>query len=372
MIVPDNNYYLRIFTIIISPLVGTPPNESPFFMQAMLTNHYSDGAYYPRGGASEIAYNIIPTIEAAGGRVLVRAMVTSILLDDSQTRVIGVQAKKGKNEYNLFAPMVISDAGALVTYKKLLPPKLPSLVGVDRVLEKVRPGLGLFSVFIGLDGTREELGLKPQNTWAFRSPELDTVLQEYISLSAEEARSRDVPLLFLSFPSTKDPTFNTRYPGKTTCAIITVTPYEWFEEWNEEKVMHRGEDYHALKTDIARRMWGQVLEMFPSLEDKLEYMEVGTPLSNRYYLNTTRGEVYGLDHNVTRFDPDVGLELRPQTPVEGLYLTGQDVYCCGYGGAMIGGVLCVSAILKRNLMTELMELRAFWKKEQEKNEKKRN
>ena len=30
------------------------------------------------GGASEIAYNIIPVIEAAGGKVLVRANVTGI------------------------------------------------------------------------------------------------------------------------------------------------------------------------------------------------------------------------------------------------------------------------------------------------------
>ncbi len=31
------------------------------------------------GGASEIAYNIIPVIEAAGGKVLVRANVTGII-----------------------------------------------------------------------------------------------------------------------------------------------------------------------------------------------------------------------------------------------------------------------------------------------------
>ena len=336
-------------------------------MQAMLTNHYADGAFYPRGGASEISYHIIPTIEAAGGRVLVRAKVTEILLDKGKTKVAGVRIRKGKNEFNLFAPMVLSDAGVFNTYQKLLPPEITPKIGMDSILKKVKPGLGLFSVFIGLDGTREELGLKPQNIWAFRSAKLDSVLQDYMSLDAEDARTADVPLLFLSFPSTKDPTYNTRYPGKTTCAIITVAPYKWFSEWKDETVLHRGEDYHALKMDIGRRMWQQVLEIHPSLEDKLEYLEVGTPLSNQFYLNTTEGEVYGLDHDVNRFDPNTTLELRPETPIEGLWLTGQDVYCCGYGGAMIGGLLCVSAIMKRNLLKELQELRVFWKKENAKN-----
>jgi len=41
------------------------------------------GASYPRGGASEIAFTIIPVIERAGGRVLVRAPVTAIKTDST-------------------------------------------------------------------------------------------------------------------------------------------------------------------------------------------------------------------------------------------------------------------------------------------------
>ena len=50
-------------------------------MHALLLEHYMYGAYYPKGGASEIAFHIIPTIERSGGRVLVRAPVKEILLD---------------------------------------------------------------------------------------------------------------------------------------------------------------------------------------------------------------------------------------------------------------------------------------------------
>lgn len=52
-------------------------------MQLILMQHYTYGGYYPIGGASEIAYNIIPVIERSGGKVLVRANVKEILLDSS-------------------------------------------------------------------------------------------------------------------------------------------------------------------------------------------------------------------------------------------------------------------------------------------------
>ena len=37
-----------------------------FSMHALLVNHYKNGAFYPVGGASEIALNIIPVIERYG------------------------------------------------------------------------------------------------------------------------------------------------------------------------------------------------------------------------------------------------------------------------------------------------------------------
>lgn len=339
-------------------------------MQCLLVNHFAGGGYYPRGGASEIAYNIIPTIESSGGRVLVRAMVTSLLFNGTGSRVIGVKVRKGQHEYELFAPLIISDAGIMNTYLKLTPPEVRTRYELDSLFKQVKPGLGLMSVFIGLEGTAEELGVKPQNVWAFKSPKVDTIVKEYMALSPEEARVTDVPLLFLSFPSAKDPTFNTRYPGKTTCAIITITPYEWFEDWKDEKALHRGEDYKGLKMDIANRMWHQVLDLYPQLEGKLEYIEVGTPLSNQYYLNTIKGEVYGLDHDIGRFDPSMCMELRPQTPIQGLYLTGQDMFTCGYSGAMAGGILCACSVLERNLFGEIEDMRKVWRKINDKKAKK--
>lgn len=53
--------------------VGTAPSDSGVMMHASLITHFMKGAGYPVGGASQIAKNIVPVIERAGGKVLVRA-----------------------------------------------------------------------------------------------------------------------------------------------------------------------------------------------------------------------------------------------------------------------------------------------------------
>lgn len=52
-------------------------------MHALVVRHYIGGAFYPRGGASEIAFHTIPVIQQAGGAVLTSATVQSVLLDSA-------------------------------------------------------------------------------------------------------------------------------------------------------------------------------------------------------------------------------------------------------------------------------------------------
>ncbi|KAJ0058182.1 hypothetical protein NL108_009046 [Boleophthalmus pectinirostris] len=111
---------------------GVSPKESSFLINVLLLHHYKRGAYYPRGGASEFAFNIIPVIQRSGGAVLVRAPVQGILINN-----------QGK------------------AYE------IHSLLGM------VRHGMGSFLVFVGLDGTKEELGIVSTNFWMYKDNNLD-------------------------------------------------------------------------------------------------------------------------------------------------------------------------------------------------------
>ena len=60
---------------------GLPPNQACFFTHAGVVCHYMrEGAYYTAGGPGTIAKALVPAIEAAGGRVLVKAAVTDIVV----------------------------------------------------------------------------------------------------------------------------------------------------------------------------------------------------------------------------------------------------------------------------------------------------
>lgn len=77
-------------------LSGVPPKDSSILINALLLHHYKRGAYYPKGGASEITFHIIRTIEKYGGKCLVRAPISQILVNEQGSA-------HGKSRLHLFS-----------------------------------------------------------------------------------------------------------------------------------------------------------------------------------------------------------------------------------------------------------------------------
>ena len=230
---------------------GSPPHTSHFGMQAMMIYHFTDcGGYYPIGGASEIALNIIPVIERAGGKVLVRASVDKILCTPDG-RACGVRVQKGSEHYEIQSPIVISNAGIYNTFQTLLPKEVSQKSYFSQIASSLKPGYAGISVFVGLNKSGKELGLKPQNTWSFRNEEdcLKVMVEEFMEAkTVDDVIDKKVPLLFISFPSEKDPNWSTHHPerkDKSTVAIVTLGKWEWFSQWVDEPLKRRGDDYEG-------------------------------------------------------------------------------------------------------------------------------
>lgn len=322
---------------------GLTPKESSFAMHASLVRHYFSGGFFPIGGSSQIVETVAKVLERLGSTILISAEVEQVLVENNTA--VGVRMKDGK----IFkAKNIISNAGIFTTYNSLLPKEVVLKNQMDKHLQKVRHSVAHVCLYVGLDGDPTALKLPKANYWLYPDKiSHDDAVQNYV-----KDITQPFPVVYISFPSAKDPDWVNRYPGKSTVDIITLVPYEIFAPWEGERWKKRGEEYEALKEKIAQRLLEALYEKEPQLRGKVAYYELSSALTTKHFVNYEKGELYGLDHTSERFEQKF---LRPQTPIKNFYLTGQDITTAGIGGAAFAGVLTAGVILKQDVMQEIMK-----------------
>jgi all-trans-retinol 13,14-reductase len=321
---------------------GLPPAQSSFAMHATLVKHYFGGGAYPVGGSARIAEAIVPRITEAGGACFTNAEIEQVLVRGG--KAVGVKMADG---VELMADVVISNAGALNTFDRLLPESTRTSIGAGDLTRGFSPSASHVSLYIGLNKTPEELNLPKANYWIYPGYDHDANVAAF-----EADDSAPLPVTYISFPAAKDPDFQSRYPGKSTIEIITLAPWERFASWDGTRWKKRGDDYDAMKARVTERLLAQLFRFEPQTRDAIEYHELSTPLSTKHFVNYAQGEIYGLSHDPDRFASKV---LRPKTAVDGLWLTGQDISTCGIGGALVAGYMTVSAMTKTNLIMDTLK-----------------
>ena len=311
---------------------GAPPHSSSFSVHCLIAKHYLYGAYYPVGGASRIAETAIPVIQQGGGEVFTYANVKEILVEQNQA--VGVRMEDGTE---IRSPLVISNAGVFNTFDKLLPKKVAEKNGYEKKLTQVKPSCAHLGLYIGIKESAEKLGLPKTNFWIYPNCDHEKNIADF-----SENYEAEFPAVYISFPSVKDPSWESRYPNTATIEMVAPADFEVFEKWKDEQWGKRGEDYDDLKEYFTERLLEHLYEKLPQLRGKIDYCELSTPLSTDFFCAYSRGEMYGLEHDAQRFDQDW---LKPKTEVKGLYLTGQDIMSCGVSGALVSGfVTAVSAL----------------------------
>ena len=322
---------------------GLPPKQSSFAMHATLVRHYFSGGCFPVGGSSQIVEKISEVLHGLGSAVLVSAEVDQIIVENNTA--VGVKMADGK-EFR--AKNIISNAGLITTYKKLIPEDVFQKNKLEQHLSKINHSVAHACLYIGFEHSPEELSLPKANYWIY--PEKNSH-DENVAKYLKDIKE-DFPVVYVSFPAAKDPDWSNRYPSKSTIDIITLLPYEVFEKWEGSRWMKRGEEYNQLKEEIAQRLLKELYKREPQLEGKVAYYELSTPLTTQHFVNYEKGEIYGLDHSPERFEQRF---LKPSTPIKNFYLTGQDIVTCGIGGAAFSGVLTASVVLGKNVLNDVMK-----------------
>ncbi|MCI4668006.1 MAG: NAD(P)/FAD-dependent oxidoreductase [Bacteroidia bacterium] len=338
----DNELLIKVLTGQYGDY-GLPPGKSSFAMHASVAKHYFKGGAFPIGGSAQIVDTIAPVLGKNNSTILTNAEVSQVLVEDG--KAIGVEMKDGKR---FLADKVISGTGIINTYKYLLPEDQLRKHSLTAQLEKVEPSAAHLCLYLGLNGSPDELKLPKANYWVYPEDlDHDASIERYL-----QDQDAEFPVVYISFPSAKDPSWSERYPGRSTIDIITVVPYDIFQKWEDTRWKKRGEDYESLKDKFTQRLLEVLYKKEPQLRGKIDHMELSSPITTRHFMNYERGELYGIDHDPGRFEQKF---LQPKTPIKNFYLTGQDIVTAGVGGALFAGFLTASAMLGKNIVEKAVK-----------------
>ena len=315
---------------------GLPPEKSSFAMHAFVARHYLNGGNYPKGTSRRIAETVSHLIEKNGGSLFVNAGVKKIKIHKG--RAIGVEMENGDL---VRSSSIISSAGVVNTLGKLLEGYDLKTDTLSKDLKNIKQTESYVCLHIGLNGSSKKLGLKNTNLWIYPGYDHDKSVNRFIN-----DFNNDFPVLYVSFPSAKDTSWDSEHPGTATMEAITLSRWGWYKKWENLSWKQRGDEYEKAKDDLSDRIMDVIFDNVSGIKESIDYKELSSPLTVRDLANYPRGEMYGIDHSPKRFRQRW---LRPKSAIKGLYFTGQDITTVGVSSALFSGLLTASSVLKKDL-----------------------
>ncbi|MFZ1305964.1 MAG: NAD(P)/FAD-dependent oxidoreductase, partial [Ferruginibacter sp.] len=318
---------------------GLPPSKASFPFHCALMDHYFNGGFYPMGGGAAIVKAMTNAIKRYGGEIKTGVGVKKILLQAEENKspgtrrkVMGVELQNGEI---IKAKRVISNADPAATYKMVGHEHLSGKL--LKKLEATRYSVTSLMFFISVDMDVREAGIDSGNIWFMPDKDLDGIYEGLTRVSILETDEFDS--LFISCSSLKDPlSFNGRHH---TLEVVTFINYDSFKAlYTNPDETH--EQYLKIKERLSEKLMNTFKRILPAVHKNIVHVEVGTPITNEYYINTTKGNVYGTEKGFMQTGP---FSYKAKTEIENLYMCGASIMSHGVAGASYSGVKTAAEIL---------------------------
>lgn len=313
---------------------GAPPSKASFVLHCGVMHHYFNGGYYPKGGAGAIVKVMLRAIKKHGGDIVTGRSVKRILLDGSNRTAIGVELEDGEQ---ILAKRVISNADPGKTFLDMVGAE--NLSGkLLQTLSNTNYSTSSLILFLAVNMDVRKAGLDTGNIWVTTGKEEDEDLLFDKLLQEDFEDDAGFPSLFVSCTTLKDPAC---FDGKHhTLEVIAFADYNRFKAFENKR---DSTEYLELKEKITNKFITSLEKIVPGIGEHIVLKELATPLSNEYYVNSTKGNIYGTEKSIRQ----IGLDsFKPKTEIENLYLCGASVTAHGISGASYSGVETAAKILK--------------------------
>lgn len=318
---------------------GLPPSKASFPFHCALMDHYFNGGFYPMGGGAAIVKAMTNAIKKYGGEIKTGHAVKKILLEAGKNnstayhgKAVGVELQNGEI---IRAKRVVSNADPATTYKLVGHQNLsPKLI---KKLDATRYSVTSLMFFISVDMDVREAGIDSGNIWFMPNKDMDGIYEDLTKVSILEKDEFDS--LFISCSSLKDPlSFNGKHH---TLEVVTFIDYDSFKADNGGQ-QDNAETYRKIKERLSEKLMNTFKRILPAIHKNIVHLEVGTPITNEYYINSTKGNVYGTEKGFMQTGP---FSYKAKTEIENLYMCGASIMSHGVAGASYSGVKTAAEIL---------------------------
>jgi phytoene dehydrogenase-like protein len=310
---------------------GLPPYRASFPIHCAVMDHYFEGAFYPVGGGGGIVKAMTNALKRYGGEIRTKQSVKKIIIKNQNA--VGVELNDGSE---LFAKTIISNADPSTTFLNLVGKENIS-ARLAKKLSKTKYSTTSLILFLTLDLDVTKSGVDSGNIWMLRDHDLDKVFHDLTTQDIMEGD--EFPALFMSCTTIKDPaSFNGRHH-----AIEAVT----FIDYSSFNAFHDGADYHSeayasYKDRIIQKFMNSIEKIIPGAKQHVVQLELGTPKTNEFYINSTNGNVYGTEKTFNQIGP---FSFQHKTEIKNLFLCGASTLSHGVGGATYSGVAAAAKVL---------------------------
>lgn len=318
---------------------GLPPKLAAFPVHCATMDHYFEGGFYPMGGGAGIVKALTNNIKKHGGTIRTGTGVKRILLNNNGKRkkAIGVELENGER---IMANKIVSNADPHQTYHKMVGEENLS-ASMKKKLAKTKYSVTSLMMFLTVDMDVRKAGLDSGNIWMMQNKDIDEL---YADMSAQDILSTDeFPAVFISCSSLKDPSgFNGRLHNIEVITYIQYDPFSRFEHENPE----RSAEYIACKERIAEKFLNSLERVIPGVRAHIVQADVATPITNQFYVRSTRGCVYGTEKNLLQVGP---FSFKAKSEIENLYMCGASILSHGVGGALNSGIQTAATMLNKKV-----------------------
>ena len=275
---------------------GSDPRVAPAVLSTIAFVEEAFGAWHVKGGVGTLSEKITERCEKLGVTIRLNTYVDEITTKSGT--VTGVVVQGHHEEFD----RVVANADAQFVYNNLMAPT-NKVVKIRKQLAKSEPSLAGFSLLLGLKPSTAE----PLAHHTILFPENYDFEFESIFTSKTPVEK---PTIYICAP--RDPLMVKDAGHEAWFVLVNAPrhdPYEGGFDWSDAEFNQR----------YAHSIINQIEAAGIAVRERLEVLEIRTPLDLQESVHAPGGSIYGSSSNGAR---SAFSRAKNRSPIKGLYLVG--------------------------------------------------